>query len=197
MEAVNQAQKKQKEAEEQARFAECQAERERKQADVKIQKTRKNAKREINNMKEKQFFWDWGYITVIIFSLIQNGAFQRDILRFIRTLVKWCVEYGTWFVHLDYMGYSAGEVWFERIFTMVLIAFGVIGSILLIWAGIEQYKKRWDDVYKMVLLGSISFIAVLGNTIRVYISINLIFIFLFMNIGTLILRIYLSEKLMD
>ncbi len=48
VEAVNQAQKKQKEAEEQARFAECQAERERKQADVKIQKTRKNAKREIN-----------------------------------------------------------------------------------------------------------------------------------------------------
>ena len=194
VEAVEQAQQKQNEAEKQARRAEYQAEMEKKRADVEIQRSRKKAKSEVEDMKERQFFWDWGYLCVIFFSLIQNGAFQRDILQLIMLPVSWCREYVTWFEQLDYMGYSTGEVAFERIFSSAVIMAGIIGGIFLVWGGIEQYRKIWDDIYKMVLISSISFSAVLGNMVREYLSLNLIFLIFLINMGAIFLRIYLSKK---
>lgn len=94
VEAVEQAQQKQEEAEKRVRQAEYQAEREKKRADVEIQRTRRKAKSEIEEMKENQFFWDWGYLCVIFFSIIQNGAFQRDLLQLITVPINWCREYG-------------------------------------------------------------------------------------------------------
>ena len=195
VEAVDEAQMKQKEAEKKAEQAEAKARNEKKRAEFEVQKARKNAKREIDDMKENQYFWIWGYVTVILFSIIQNGAFQRDILQFVKKPMEWWLKYTEWFENLDYLGYSVGEVVFERFLTMMLIMLGVAVSALLIWAGIEQYKKIWDDVYKMVLIFSLSFIAVLGNMIRLYISVNLILLILFMNIGTVLFRMYLKNKL--
>ena len=193
VEAVEQAQQKQEEAEKRVRQAEHQAEREKKRADVEIQRTRRKAKSEIEDMKENQFFWDWGYLCVIFFSIIQNGAFQRDLLQLITVPINWCREYGAWFEQLDYLGYSAGEVIFERIFSSAVIMAGIIGCIFLVWGGIEQYRKIWDDIYKMVLIASISFTAVLGNVIREFIPVNLIIIFLLINIGFVYLRNYLEK----
>ena len=166
--AVEQAQQKQEEAEKQARQAEYQAEREKKRADMEIQKARRKAKSEMEDMKEIQFFWAWGYLCVIFFSLIQNGAFQRDLMQLIMLPVNWCRKYAIWFEQLDYMGYSTGEVVFERIFSSAVIMAGIVGGVFLVWGGIEWYRKIWDDIYKMVLIASFSFIAVLGNLIREY-----------------------------
>ena len=192
--AVEQAQQKQEEAEKQARQAEYQTERVRKRADVEIQRARRKAKSEVEDMKERQFFWDWGYLCVIFFSLIQNGAFQRDILQLIMLPVNWCREYVIWFEQLDYMGYPSGEVTFERIVSMVAIMAGIVGCVLLVWGGIEQYRKIWDDIYKMVLIASISFIVVLGNLIREYLPFNLLFVILVINVGAVLIRIYLNNK---
>lgn len=194
VEAVEQAQKKQEEAEKQARQAEYQAYREKKRTDVEIQKARRKAKTEINDMKEKQFFWDWGYIMVITLSILQNGALQRDILQIIMLPINWCREYVIWFKQLDYMGYSTGEVVFERIFSMAVIMAGIVVCVFLVWGGIEQYRKIWDDIYKMVLIGSISFVAVLGNMIRDYVLVNLIFVILLINVGSVWVRSYLDNK---
>ena len=194
VEAFEQAQRKQEEAEKQARQAEYQTERVRKRADVEIQRARRKAKSEVEDMKERQFFWDWGYLCVIFFSLIQNGAFQRDILQLIMLPVNWCREYVIWFEQLDYMGYPSGEVTFERIVSMVAIMAGIVGCVLLVWGGIEQYRKIWDDIYKMVLIASISFIAVLGNLIREYLPFNLLFVILVINVGAVLIRIYLNNK---
>ena len=170
---------------------------EQKRADVEIQRARRKAKSEVEDMKERQFFWDWGYLCVIFFSLIQNGAFQRDVLQLIMLPVNWCREYVTWFEQLDYMGYSTGEVAFERIFSSAVIMAGIIGGIFLVWGGIKQYRKMWDDIYKMVLIASISFIAVLGNMIREYLPVNMLFIIILINMGTIFVRLYLKEKLMN
>ena len=194
VEAVEQAQQKQEEAEKQARQAENQAERERKQADVEIQRARRKAKSEVEDMKERQFFWDWGYLCVIFFSLIQNGAFQSDVLQLIMLPVNWCREYVTWFEQLDYMGYSTGEVAFERIFSSAVIMAGIVGGVFLVWGGIEWYRKIWDDIYKMVLIASFSFIAVLGNLIREYLPFNLLFVIFVINVGAVLIRIYLNNK---
>lgn len=194
VEAVEQAQQKQEEAEKQARQAENQAERERKQADVEIQRARRKAKSEVEDMRERQFFWDWGYLCVIFFSFIQNGAFQRDLLQLITVPINWCREYVAWFEQLDYLGYSAGEVIFERIFSSAVIMAGIVGCVLLVWGGIEQYRKIWDDIYKMVLIASISFIVVLGNLIREYLPFNLLFVILVINVGAVLIRIYFNNK---
>ena len=194
VEAVEQAQQKQEEAEKQARQAENQAERERKQADVEIQRARRKAKSEVEDMRERQFFWDWGYLCVIFFSFIQNGAFQRDLLQLITVPINWCRGYVAWFEQLDYIGYSAGEVIFERIFSSAVIMAGIVGCVLLVWGGIEQYRKIWDEIYKMVLIASISFIVVLGNLIREYLPFNLLFVILVINVGAVLIRIYLNNK---
>ena len=135
--AVEQAQQKQEEAEKQARQAEYQAEREKKRADMEIQKARRKAKSEMEDMKEIQFFWTWGYLCVIFFSLIQNGAFQRDLMQLIMLPVNWCRKYAIWFEQLDYMGYSTGEVVFERIFSSAVIMAGILYGAEL--NGIERY----------------------------------------------------------
>ena len=192
--AVEQAQQKQEEAEKQARQAEYQAEREKKRADMEIQKARRKAKSEMEDMKEIQFFWAWGYLCVIFFSLIQNGAFQRDLMQLIMLPVNWCRKYAIWFEQLDYMGYSKGEVVFERIFSSAVIMAGIVGGVFLVWGGIERYRKIWDDIYKMVLIASFSFIAVLGNLIREYLPFNLLFVIFVINVGAVLIRIYLNNK---
>ena len=192
--AVEQAQQKQEEAEKQARQAEYQAEREKKRADMEIQRARRKAKSEMEDMKEIQFFWAWGYLCVIFFSLIQNGAFQRDLMQLIMLPVNWCRKYAIWFEQLDYMGYSTGEVVFERIFSSAVIMAGIVGGVFLVWGGIERYRKIWDDIYKMVLIASFSFIAVLGNLIREYLPFNLLFVIFVINVGAVLIRIYLNNK---
>ena len=194
VEAVDEAQKKQKEAEKKAERAEVKARNEKNRAELEIQKARSKAKREIDDMKENQYFWIWGYITVILFSIVQNGAFQRDILQFVKKPIEWWMEYTEWFESLEYLGYSAGEVCFERILTMTLIILGIAGSVLLIWTGIEQYKKIWDDIYKMFFIVNVSLIAVMGNVIRIYIPINLIVLMLLLNSFIVGIRMYMEKK---
>ena len=194
VEAVEQAKKKQEEAEKQARQAEYQIEREKNRADTEIQRARRKAKSEIADMKENQFFWDWGYLCVIFFSFLQNGAFQQDVLQLIMIPINWCKEYIAWFERLEYISDTAGEMLFKGFFSMLMITAGILGCVFLVWAGVEQYKKIWDDLYKMVLISSISFVAVLGNLIREYLPLNLILVILFINIGTILLRAYLKKK---
>ena len=194
VEAVEQAKKKQEEAEKQARQAEYQIEREKNRADMEIQRARRKAKSEIADMKENQFFWDWGYLCVIFFSFLQNGAFQQDVLQLIMIPINWCKEYIAWFERLENISDTAGEMLFKGFFSMLMITAGILGCVFLVWAGVEQYKKIWDDLYKMVLISSISFVAVLGNLIREYLPLNLILVILFINIGTILLRAYLKKK---
>ena len=183
VEAVKQAQQKQEEAEKQARQAEYQIEWEKKRADMEIQRARRKAKSEIADMKENQFFWDWGYLCVIFFSFLQNGTFQQDVLKLIMIPINWCKEYIAWFERLEYISDTAGEMLFKGFFSMLMIAAGILGCVFLAWAGVEQYKKIWDDLYKMVLISSISFVAVLGNLIREYLPLNLIFVVLLINVA--------------
>ena len=75
-----------------------------------------------------------------------------------------------------------------------MIMAGIVGGVFLVWGGIEWYRKIWDDIYKMVLIASFSFIAVLGNLIREYLPFNLLFVIFVINVGTVLIRIYLNNK---
>ena len=53
--------------------------------------------------------------------------------------VNWCRKYAIWFEQLDYMGYSTGEVVFERIFSSAVILSGVYFLYGAELNGIERY----------------------------------------------------------
>ena len=52
----------------------------------------------------------------------------------------------------------------------------------------------WDKISQMFLLGSPSGIAVLGDVIREYLLVNLIVLFGFVNMGIILIRMYLRKK---
>ena len=99
-----------------------------------------------------------------------------------------------WFEQLEYTSNTAGEMLFKGFFSMFMIAAGILGSVCLVWTGVEQYKKIWDDLYKMVWISSVSFVAVLGNLIRAYLPLILLLVILLINTGTILLRAYLKKK---
>lgn len=54
----------------------------------------------------------------------------------------------------------------------------------------KTIQKRWNEISQMFLIGSLSGIAVLGDVIRGYLPVNLILLFVFANMGIVLLRVY-------
>ena len=58
----------------------------------------------------------------------------------------------------------------------------------------KTIQKMWDEISQMFLVGSLSGIAVLGAVIREFLPVNLILLFGFINVGIMLLRMYLRKK---
>ena len=83
VEAVDEAQKKQKEAEKKIEQAESKARNEKKRAELEIRKAKKEVKARTEKMRDAEYFWGMGYITVVLFAILQNGAFQHGFIDFL------------------------------------------------------------------------------------------------------------------
>ena len=202
VEAVNEAQKKQKEAEKKTEQAEAKARNEKKRADLEIRKAKKEVKDKTESMKAIEYFWGMGYITVILFELMQNGAFQNDFIDFFRIPFIQYVRFCEWLIYPTYdngfnqkIAYTGGEAWVIRFLAIVAVLFILVIVMVMIVETIKQYKKMWDEISQMFLIGSLSGIAVLGDVIGEYLPVNLILLFVFGNIGIMLLRMYLRKKL--
>ena len=68
-------------------------------------------------------------------------------------------------------------------------------KLQMIAEAIKRYKKKWDKISQMFLLGSLSGIAVLGDVIREYLLVNLIVLFVFVNMGIILIRMYLRKSM--
>ena len=202
VEAVDEAQRKQKEAEKKMEQAEAKARNEKKRAELEIRKAKKEVKARIEKMRDAEYFWGMGYITVVLFAIIQNGAFQNDFIDFFRTPFMWYVRFCEWLAHPTYdngfnqkIAYVDGEAWVIRILAIVVVLFILVIATGIIVETIKRYKKMWDEISQMFLIGSLSGIAVLGDIIREYLSVNLLLLFMFINMGMILLRIYLQKRL--
>ena len=202
VEAVDEAQKKQKEAEKKMEQAESKAHNEKKRAELEIRKAKKEVKDRTENMKAMEYFWGMGYITIVLFAIIQNGAFQNDFIDFFRIPFMWYMRFCDWLVYPTYdngfnqkIAYTGGEAWIIRTLAIVAVLFILIIVMVMIVEAIKRYKKMWDEISQMFLIGSLSGIAVLGNVIRGYLPVNLILLFVFVNMGIMLLRMYLRKKL--
>ena len=201
VEAVDEAQKKQKEAEKKMEQAESKARNEKKRAELEIRKAKKEVKDRTENMKAMEYFWGMGYITVVLFAILQNGAFQHDFIDFFMTPFMWYVRFCKWLVYPTYdngfnqkIAYTGGEAWAIRILAIVAVLFIVVIAMVIIMEAIKRYKKMWDEISQMFLMGSLSGIAVLGDIISEYLPVNLILLFAFINMGIVILRMYIRKK---
>ena len=202
VEAVDEAQKKQKEAEKKMEQVESKARDEKKRAELEIRKAKKEVKDRMESMKSIEYFWGMGYITVILFAIIQNGAFQNDFIDFFSIPFTWYVRFCEWLIYPTYdngfnqkIAYTGGEAWVIRFLAIVAVLFILVIVMVMIVETIKQYKKMWDEISQMFLIGSLSGIAVLGDVIRGYLPVNLILLFVFVNMGIMLLRMYLRKKL--
>ena len=192
VEAVDEAQKKQKETK---------ARNEKKRAEMEIRKAKKEVKARTEKMRDTEYFWGMGYITVILFVIIQNGAFQNDFIDFFRTPFMWYFQFCEWLAHPTYdngfnqkIAYTCGEAWVIRILAIVAVLLIVVIIMAIIMEIIKIYKKMWDKISQMFLIGSLSGIAVLGDVIREYLPVNLILTFGFINVGIMLLKMYFQKK---
>ena len=151
--------------------------------------------------EEHKDFWGMGYITVILFAIIQNGAFQDDLINFFKIPFIWYVRFCDWLVYPTYdngfnqkIAYTGKEAWINRILAIVAALFILAIMIIMIVEVIKRYKRMWDEISQMFLVGSLSGIAVLGDIIRGYLPVNLILLFGFINVGIMLLRVYLQKK---
>ena len=199
---VDEAQKKQKEAEKKMEQVESKARDEKKRAELEIRKAKKEVKDRMESMKSIEYFWGMGYITVILFAIIQNGAFQNDFIDFFSIPFTWYVRFCEWLIYPTYdngfnqkIAYTGGEAWVIRFLAIVAVLFILVIVMVMIVETIKQYKKMWNEISQMFLIGSLSGIAVLGDVIRGYLPVNLILLFVFVNMGIMLLRMYLRKKL--
>ena len=197
-EAESMASAEQRRSEEQA---EAKARNEKKSAELEIRKAKKEVKARTEKMRDIEYFWGMGYITVILFAIVQNGAFQNDFIDFFRTPFMWYVRFCEWLVHPTYdngfnqkIAYIGGEAWIIRILAIVAVLFILAIVMVTIVKVIKRYKKMWDEISQMFLLGSLSGIAVLGDVIREYLPVNLILLFGFINVGMMLLRNYFRKN---
>ena len=123
----------------------------------------------------------------------QKEDFQKYLLQ------NECVDFT--FRNKDYdngfnqkIAYTCGEAWVIRILAIVAVLLIVVIIMAIIMEIIKKYKKMWDKISQMFLIGSLSGIAVLGDVIREYLPVNLILTFGFINVGIMLLKIYFQKK---
>ncbi len=156
---------------------------------------------------EKSCTIAWGSLIATLFCcLIAHPVFLEDIWYFISAPVIWAWErlndYDVWLEKPYYSkmvggveklyAYSSGKAWILRIlsFTVILICIaGVCYGVYRLWL---YYRKRWCNLSKRVLLTSLGTIIVFGEGIRRYININLVLLFVIIQLAYLGILAYLD-----
>ena len=80
-----------------------------------------------------------------------------------------------------------GYIWVIRILANVAVLFIVEILMVITMETIKQYKKMWNKISQMFLIGSLSGIEVLGDVIGGYLPVNLILLFVFVNMEIVLL----------
>ena len=201
VEAVDEAQKKQKEAEKKARTIEYQFNKAQEEVKTVKKKTDCEIKKLKNEAKEKETFWMIAYMILVLLAVIKNTVFQKDLFACITVPLRFWYRYIEWLIHpseLNILGereyFSAGWSWFLRIMAILIFLGLGISSEIFVLRKIEQYRKAWDKYFIWILLISVSSIAVIGDVVRKYFPINLILLLGLINIAAMEIKIYCHNK---
>ena len=96
-----------------------------------------------------EYFWGMGYITVVLFAILQNGAFQHDFIDFFMTPFMWYVRFCKWLVYPTYgngfnqkIAYTGGEVWVIRILAIIAVLF-----IMVIIMETKKVERNFTNIF--------------------------------------------------
>ena len=129
-----------------------------------------------------------------------NSQVVSDIIDFLKVLVLGIYEvtssYFAWIIRSanesnhNIVEFSTGLAWILRILTTALI-FGVMFKLVCFvrWI-IKKYRERWCTLSLKVLVVSLAIITVFGESIRAVISINLVSLFMLIQIAYLCILWY-------
>ena len=79
VDAVEEAQKKEKEAENRVRSAKCMAENEKRKAKSEIQKVKKQADQKIEQMKATELIWDIATVIALLLFMLMGKLLMEDM----------------------------------------------------------------------------------------------------------------------
>lgn len=151
-----------------------------------------DVKEQLRISKSKQKIPLIGLLFVFICCLIKNKIFLYDLWDFIKVPALWLKDkyllYFNWMKMPYYtksnelIPFSNGWAWTFRIVTPILILAVISAIILGLIFLIRYYKKRWCNLSLKVVIGTFAILAVFGDFIRQYIPINLVLLFLLIQI---------------
>lgn len=169
VEAVDEAQEKQKEAEKKARTIEYQFNKAQEEVKTVKKKTDCEIKKLKNEAKEKETFWMIAYMILVLLAVIKNTVFQKDLFACIIVPLRFWYRYIEWLIHpseLNILGereyFSAGWSWFLRIMAILIFLGLGISSEIFVLRKIEQYRKAWDKYSIFTMLPVIETICLEG-----------------------------------
>ena len=164
----------------------------------------KKAKAAVKSAKKNQSI-AWGSLLVtLICCMVAYKTFVWDIWYFISVPITWACDklsiYTTWLEKPYYSktvggveklyAFSTGWAWVLRVLTIILILAFIAGVCYGIYRLFMYYRKRWCNLSLKVLLASLAAIIVFGEGIRKYVSINLVLLFIIIQVVYLIVLIY-------
>ena len=169
VEAVDEAQEKQKEAEKKARTIEYQFNKAQEEVKTVKKKTDCEIKKLKNEAKEKETFWMIAYMILVLLAVIKNTVFQKDLFACITVPLRFWYRYIEWLIRpseLNILGereyFSAGWSWFLRIMAILIFLGLGISSEIFVLRKIEQYRKAWDKYSIFTMLPVIETICLEG-----------------------------------
>ena len=164
----------------------------------------RKAKETVKSAKKNQSI-AWGSLLITLMCcLISYQTFLWDVWYFISVPISWLwdrlSEYSAWLYKPYYTktvsgiekeyAFSTGWAWTLRILTVILILACIASICYGIYRLFMYYKKRWCNLSLKVLLASLAAIIVFGEGIRKYVSINLVLLFIIIQVVYLGVLIY-------
>ena len=197
VEAVEQAQQKQEEAEKKVRTIQCQYNKLQENAETVKEKADQKIKSLKKEMKEKTSFWRMLYMVFVVFEIIKSTVVQNDLFACIKVLIRvWC-RYVEWVIRpseLNIWGekeyFSTEWSWCLRVMAIVIVVGVVIAGEMFVLKKIEQYRRVWDKYSMRLMVVSLEMIIVSGDVMRRFMPINLVVLFGIINIAVMEIRIY-------
>ena len=197
MEAVEQAQKKQEEAEKKVRTIQCQFNKLQENSETLKEKADQKIKSLKQEMKEKTSFWQMLYMIFLVFEMIKSTVIQNDLIACIKVPVRvWC-RYVEWLIcpsELNIWGekeyFSTEWSWCLRVMAIIIVVGVVIVGEMFVLKKIEQYRRVWDKYSMRLMVVSLEMIIVSGDVMRRFMPINLVVLFGIINIAVMEIRIY-------
>ena len=197
MEAVEQAQQKQNEAEKEVRTIQYQYNKLQENVEMVKEKSDQKIKSLKKEMKEKTSFWQMLYMIFLIFEMIKNTVVQNDLFACINVPIRVWYRYIEWVIwpsELNIFGekeyFSTEWSWVLRVMAIIIAAGIVIAGEMLVLKKIEQYRRVWDKYSIRIMVVSVEMIIVSGDILRRYMPINLVVLFGMINIAVMEIRIY-------